>query len=48
MKAQFQVKDHTQPIFKERNVPFAALEQRDEELDRLEKADILSKTDFSE
>ena len=48
MKAQFQVKDHAQPIFKKkRNVPFAALEQIDEELDRLEKAGILSKTDFS-
>ena len=49
MKAQFQVKNHAQPIFKiKRNVPFAALEQIDEELDRLEKASILSKTDFSE
>ena len=44
MKARFQVKDHVQPIFKKkRNVPFAALEQIDEELDRLEKAGILSK-----
>ena len=49
MKAQFLVKDHAQPIFrKKRNVPFAALEQIDEELDRLEKPGILSKTDFSE
>ena len=49
MKAQFQVKDHAQPIFlKKRNVPFVALEQMDEELDSLEKAGILSKTDFSE
>ena len=48
MKAQFQVKDHAQPIFKKkRNVPFPAQEQIDEELDRLEKAGILSKTDFS-
>ena len=49
MKAQFQVKDHAQPIFwKKQNVPIAALEQIDEELDKLEKAGILSKTDFSE
>ena len=42
------VKDHAQPIFKKWNVPFAALEQINEELDRLEKAGILSKTDFCE
>ena len=37
------------PYFKKkRNVSFAALEQINEELDRLEKAGILSKTDFSE
>ena len=48
-KAQFRVKDHAQPIFfKKRNVLFAALEQIDEELDRLKKAGILSKEDFSE
>ena len=36
MKAQFQVKDHAQPIFlKKRNVPFAALEQMNEEVDRV-------------
>ena len=35
-------------ILKKRNVPFAALEKIDEELERLEKAGILSKTDFSE
>ena len=33
---------------KKRNVPFAALEQINEELDGLEKAGIQSKTDFSE
>ena len=49
MKAQSQVKDYAQPIFKKkRNVPFGALEQIDEELDRLEKAGILSKTGLSE
>ena len=47
MKAQFQVKDHARPIFeKKRNVSFAALEQIDEELYRLGKAGIRSKTDF--
>ena len=49
MKAQFQVKDHAHAnILKKRNVPFAALEQIDEELDRLEKACILLETDFRE
>ena len=33
---------------KKRNVPFAALEQIDEELDRLENVCFLFKTDFSE
>ena len=37
------------PYFrKKRNIPFTALEQIDDELDWLEKAGILSKTDFSE
>ena len=37
------------PVFKKkRNVPFALLEQINKELDRLEQAGILSKTDFSE
>ena len=49
IKAQFQVKDNAQPIFKKKqNVPFATREQMNEELDNLEKAGILSKTDFSE
>ena len=42
------MKDGAQPIFKKRNVPFAALGQINKELDRLEQAGILSKTDFSE
>ena len=43
MKAQFQVKDHAQPIFKKkRNVGFAALDKINEEMDRLKKAGILS------
>ncbi len=35
------------PPAKKRNIPFAALEQINEELDRLQIAGILSKTDFS-
>ena len=43
------MKDGAQPVFKKkRNIPFAALEQINKELDRLEQASILSKTDFSE
>ena len=49
IKAQFQVKNNAQPIFKtKQNVNFVAREQINEELDRLEKAGIPSKTDFSE
>ena len=43
------MKDVAQPVFKKkRNVPFTALEQINKELDRLEQAGILSKTNFSE
>ena len=43
------MKDDAQPVFKKkRNVPFAALEQINKELDRLEQAGILWKTDFRE
>ena len=49
LKAKLKVKHGAQPAFKKkRNVPFAALEQINKELDRLEQAGILSKTDFSE
>ena len=49
LKAKLKVKDGAQPVFKKkRNVPFATLEQINKELDRLEQAGILSKTDFSE
>ena len=49
LKAKPKVKDGAQSVFKKkRNVPFAALEQTNKELDRLEQAGILSKTDFSE
>ena len=43
------MKGGAQLVFKnKRNVPFAALEQINKELYRLEQAGILSKTDFSE
>ena len=43
------MKDGAQPVFKKkRYVSFAALEQINKELDRLEQAGILPKTDFSE
>ena len=48
-KTKLKVKDGGQPVFKKkRNVPFAALEQINKELDRLEQAGNLSKTNFSE
>ena len=47
-KATFELKDNVQPIFRpKRQVPFAALETIDKELDRLEKIGVLSKTDYS-
>ena len=49
LKAKLKVKDGAQPALKKkRNVPFAALEQINKELDRLKQAGILSKIDFSE
>ena len=48
LKAKLKVKDGAQPIFKKkRNITFAALEQINKELDRLEQAGIQS-TDFNE
>ena len=45
----FELKENALPIFKKkRNVQFAAVEKIDEELDRLEKAGILSKVISSE
>ena len=39
LKAKLKMKDGAQPVFKKkRNVPFAALEQINKELDRLEQA----------
>ena len=49
LKAKLKVKDGAQPVFKKkRNVSFAVQEQINKELDGLEQAGILSKTDFSE
>ena len=48
LKAKLKVKDSAQPVFKKkRDVPFAVLEQINKELDRLELAGLLSKTNFS-
>ena len=47
--ARFELKENALPVFKKkRNVRFAALEQIDVVLDRLEKAGILSKVSSSE
>ena len=47
--AKFELRDDVQPVFKKkRNVPFASLEQFNEELDRLVKNGVLSKLEYSE
>ena len=49
IKAKFELKENTQPIFrKKRNVPFAANEEINKELDRLVNMGILSEVEFSE
>ena len=49
IKAKFELKENTRPIFrKKRNVPFAATEEINKELDRLVNMGILSKVKFSE
>ena len=49
LKAKLKVKDGARPVFKKKwNVPFAAQEQINKELDRLEQSGILSKRNFSE
>ena len=49
IKAKFELKENTRPIFrKKRNVPFATTEEIDKELDRLVNIGILSKVEFSE
>ena len=48
MMAKFELQDNIQPVFKKkRNVPFAKLEQINEELDRLVKTGILSKLEWA-
>ena len=49
IKAKFELKENTRPIFrKKQNVPFAATEEINKELDRLVNMGILSKVEFSE
>ena len=49
IKTKFELKENTRPIFrKKRNVPFAATEEINKELDRLVNMGILSKVEFSE
>ena len=49
IKAKFEQKENRRPIFrKKRNVPFAATEEINKELDRLVNRGILSKVEFSE
>ena len=49
IKAKFELKENTRPIFrKRRNVPFAATEEINKELDRLVNMGILPKVEFSE
>lgn len=48
IKGEFQVKKGLMPVFKpKRSVPFAALDQVDKELDRLEKISVIEKIDHS-
>ena len=49
IKAKFELRENTRPILrKTRNVPFAATEKINQELDRLVNMSILSKEVFSE
>ena len=46
---RFELKENTRPIFrKKRNVPFAATEEMNKELDRLVNMGVLSKVEFSD
>ena len=48
MMAKFELQDNVQPMFKKKwNVPFASMEQINEELDRLVKTGVLSKLEYS-
>ena len=49
IKAKFELKENTRPIFrKKRKIPFAATEEINKELDRLVNMGILSKVELSE
>ena len=49
IKAEFELKENTRPIFRnKRNVPFAATEGINKELDRIVNMGILSKVELSE
>ena len=49
IKAKFELKENTYPIFKKKlNVPFAATEKINQELHRLVNTGVLSKVEFSE
>ena len=49
IKAKFELKENTRPIFrKKRNILFAVTEEINKELDRLMNMGILSKVEFSE
>ena len=49
MIAKFEFQDNVQPVFKKkRNIPFASLEQINEELERLIRIGVLSKLEHSE
>ena len=49
IKAKFELKENTRPVFrKRRNVPFAATEEINKEIDRLVNMGILSKVECSE
>ena len=49
IKAKFELKENTRPIFrKKRNVPFATTEEINKELDRLVNMGVLSKVEFSD
>ena len=49
MLAKFELNGNAQPVFKKKhNVPFASLEQINEELDRLVKTGVLAKLQYSD
>ena len=49
MMAKFELQDNVLQVFKKkRNMPFASLEQINEELDRQVKTGVLSKLEYSE